>query len=921
MKKFLALVLALVMTMSLVTIGSSAAFVDADSIEYTEAVNVLNGLGVIAGKGGNSFDPKGGVTRAEMAKMITFIDLGVVQASAFEGTKTDLTDVDGHWAEAYIKYCYSQGIIAGKGDGKFAPDAPVTGAEAAKMLLVALGWNATVQGYIGEQWQVNTMRDAYENDIFEGIEVGANAALTRDQSAKLIYNTILTGVVIKNSSMDREDGSIGDAWVKQADSQNLLLKTFKADKYTGQLNFNFTNGYNSATGEYTYTNWNDVNGEFLNDDDVALTVCKAKADYTDLLGEEVTVVAKKLAANKYDVLGIYATGRSAVIQDVANKFEVDNGQLKYDGAKYNVPSGFLTYLKGACVATNDDYLKMVDFDGDGEFEPRSTLVVETAKVSVVNSTEVVVSGGVVFSFEDDHIADGIAVDDYVSYYENADGSYSVTEIEPFEAVATAKHATKEKVEFDGTWYNTGAKTNNYKVNFTAGSTYRIWAHNGVVVDSKLIDGKDISNLAMYIQQENDNFSTKVQYITAAGEKKVANIDTKGGTGIVASASALVAGQLYMISETSDGVEFYAADLKIGDYVKSTYDAGSVVGGVDADGEFNKVAVSGNSYIIADDAVVFVAGANKSAAVLSGAQFKALKPSHTIDAVAYNFEDADQVNNLTGAATRDVYAKANAAGLNSRAMYLVVDFMGDASKIYAVSGTEIYAYVTSDANDVSINNENYVRFTIWNGTEHLTVYDKGTVATNNYAKGKVITYKTIDENGVIDGIDKSLSAVTGAVYAVDGSFVSIDSSDNGYKVTSDTKYLYINSNADTAAGMGSAEAVALQKAQKNAGIVMDNIAYLTDSTGKNFTLVVVDIGNSMTRGNTYKLDAASCEGIASVTSAKDGDRIEFNFADAATGTYTIYGVVDVNGNSNPTCNAGDKIIVYANGNVDGDIYIA
>ena len=165
MKKLLALVLALVMSMSLVTI-SNAAFSDADKISPDEAVDVLNTLGVINGMPDGSYNPAGNVTRAEMAKMISIIMLGDVDASAFVGTATGLTDIKGHWAEGYIQYCYSQGIIAGKGDGTFAPNANVTAVEAAKMLLGAIGYNATVQGYTGADWAINVTRDAQLSGFF-----------------------------------------------------------------------------------------------------------------------------------------------------------------------------------------------------------------------------------------------------------------------------------------------------------------------------------------------------------------------------------------------------------------------------------------------------------------------------------------------------------------------------------------------------------------------------------------------------------------------------------------------------------------------------------------------------------------------------------------------------------------------------------
>ena len=133
MKKLLALVLALVMSMSL-AVTSNAAFKDADKVEHKEAVDMMTALGVINGMPDGSFNPDGNVTRAEMAKMISIIALGNVDAAAFIGTSTDLTDISGHWAEGFIKYCYSQGVIAGKGNGIFDPNANVTAVEAAKML-------------------------------------------------------------------------------------------------------------------------------------------------------------------------------------------------------------------------------------------------------------------------------------------------------------------------------------------------------------------------------------------------------------------------------------------------------------------------------------------------------------------------------------------------------------------------------------------------------------------------------------------------------------------------------------------------------------------------------------------------------------------------------------------------------------------
>ena len=60
MKKFLSLVLALAMTLSLVTVSAGATdFKDDGDITYQEAVTVISGLGIVDGYSDGSFGPSG----------------------------------------------------------------------------------------------------------------------------------------------------------------------------------------------------------------------------------------------------------------------------------------------------------------------------------------------------------------------------------------------------------------------------------------------------------------------------------------------------------------------------------------------------------------------------------------------------------------------------------------------------------------------------------------------------------------------------------------------------------------------------------------------------------------------------------------------------------------------------------------------
>ena len=190
MKKLLALVLALVMTMSLVTI-SNAAFNDADKIDYKEAVDVMSTVGVLKGYTNGDFGAKDTLTRAQAAKIIAYLDLGETTADALVGTGTVFTDVKANnWAAGYIEYCANAGYVAGVGDKKFAPDEKVTGYQFAKMLLAALGYDANIEGMTGADWQIVVAKLAGTNELFADMKKVYSVALTRDEAAKMAFNAI-----------------------------------------------------------------------------------------------------------------------------------------------------------------------------------------------------------------------------------------------------------------------------------------------------------------------------------------------------------------------------------------------------------------------------------------------------------------------------------------------------------------------------------------------------------------------------------------------------------------------------------------------------------------------------------------------------------------------------------------------------------
>ena len=155
MKKFLSLVLALVMTMSLVTVSAGAKdFSDDDSITYQEAVDVISEIGVVDGYTGGDFKPTDVLTRGAAAKIICNLILGPTTASALSASSAPFKDVPvSNTFAGYITYCAQEKIINGYSDGTFRPTATLSGNAFMKMLLGALGYDSSVEaaGGVGDR--------------------------------------------------------------------------------------------------------------------------------------------------------------------------------------------------------------------------------------------------------------------------------------------------------------------------------------------------------------------------------------------------------------------------------------------------------------------------------------------------------------------------------------------------------------------------------------------------------------------------------------------------------------------------------------------------------------------------------------------------------------------------------------------------
>ena len=202
MKKFLSLVLALVMAMSLVTVSAGAKdFNDSDKISdiaYEEAVNVMSEMGIIDGYGDGNFQPQGTLTRGAAAKIIACMMLGKTTAESLGTQAAPFKDVPvGSTFAGYIAYCSESGIIDGYSDGTFRPGNTLTGFAFLKMLLTALGYDSTIEGYANNaNWTVNVAGRAKQVGLLDGNDnfVGTRAA-TREEACLYAVNALQATLV------------------------------------------------------------------------------------------------------------------------------------------------------------------------------------------------------------------------------------------------------------------------------------------------------------------------------------------------------------------------------------------------------------------------------------------------------------------------------------------------------------------------------------------------------------------------------------------------------------------------------------------------------------------------------------------------------------------------------------------------------
>ena len=891
--------------------AGAASYSDKADIKASTAVDMLSSLGVIQGYDDGSFKPNTTVTRAQMAKMIfTIMNGGNDNANAYASLPTAFTDLPtAAWAQGYVRYLQNTGIIAGKSATKFAPNDTVTGLEAAKMVLVAAGYNAQKAGLTGAAWAQNTMKYGQLNNLFENVDADLNAALPRQYAAQNLYNALdMERVVWSNDIEDfkpatdvDDDKTIGGKYMDlvKTDAAQLLSVEKTSGKKTYEIELATAVKY--GDGIHTKTKFD-----------------KVPTDVADMIGLNVKVLVKAKANGDTDVYGVYAdddskvlaTGTVGTLDTVKNeskKFKVDGTEYKADKAladvpviypnKESVPAAIDTL--GEVITKKDTYpaysIKAIDLNGNNKADLVVAVPTEVKEVTYVGSSAATI-GGKSYKFDDADIYDGIAKDDWavvVSGDYTSSGDPIITKAATVSGkVAGVKSGSPDEVKIDGTWYKmtssvstpdvddevTAAVVGNYvyDIDTTGASAKNVVfitankeAENNLSKDytaearAYFTDGtnKKITVDKLNGQDITDRTGTNSAKVTVVNVDTLANrlytytTDKDGNyelKEIAASAGASSINGSITLSKNMAGFDTYNTTAK---YYSNAKDGTAG----DWTAYYNKRL---NNTIIAEDAVLFVVAHNEIK-VVSG-------------------KTARDWNNNT--ATRNYgFLTAESNGIN---YVKVAAVKVNSDDVVKADGDKLYAYVTEDSFETKKDGDTVTAFKaiVGNSTEATDLYEDGTTNVGVKA-GSVIVYTVdgdeIDVQAVVSAANYTTYRNSGA-YAIKGfdgkkkgdmSLVKADGTVTSVTLDEDCVFIGVDDakNVGTVSEIGavptSADKDEFDRYDMNAYVVFnsDNKVAAVVYDTENNELDITPVKTATTDGHTY-----TATGFSSKTYAVTGE---------------------------------------------------
>lgn len=804
LKRVLSLTLASVMLLGMMVVGASATdFADDAEIVNAEAVEITAGLGLFAGSDGN-FNPKGNVTRAQMATIIVKMLYGSeINADQYKGAGTfsDTVAFEGGWAEGYINLCANLGVVSGYGDGTFKPGNQVTTAEAATMIINALGIDAG-----SGTWPLTVMSKAEEMKLFDELspKPGTNEALIRDQLASIVLQGIeyspagTTGYKLRIGSEDITFDKYSDAMsaalsvgktaadIQKIDSgDSLASKTFGMQKATGILTEN-----QATNADYAYTvvagvNYNIETGL----DKVGHKVTVYYKDEYKSEKEPGTTYAIIDECESYTVDTAITTEKDFKAKfgtkDLSPKAITGGVELTMFNGTYAVtainPAAFPQYNFAAKTAAAGTY---VVYDGNiiSYRAPATVYATKVTRVSTVAGSESITLttiGQLNNTEGDDHVNEyeGIAKDDIVLAVRAGD-TYTLTKANKVEGkitrtgTATVDGVTRSYATVDGKnyYFFNDAVMAGLNVNYVApgltmptnfDTTYSFYVNDkDEFVQYEAIEGQaDLSNIVYvyhaYAVDSTDDYGTTVKKIYAQGVDMEGKIDSY----LLATYKWDATAKAYVAAETAGDTSALAAANALGLTINvSTGALGAVTPGFYTFKKDNNSKLNAMG-IVRPSAVATVYNSSNAPVY---AQNTATVAGNTIDAKTTSIPTGDGAAYLTSA-TKFISVDGDGANMDAtvttgKLAYAFTTKNPTAPVLLSrnANGQRILEVAVIRQDPTAVQNDDYVYVPfaghvgkVANGQEY-NVYSKGEVKTitadTTVPMGNFYTY-TVDNEGV------------------------------------------------------------------------------------------------------------------------------------------------------------------------------
>lgn len=218
LKKVLALVLAVVMIMGVVTVASAKTYKDADAEafkNYADAIDALSSLNILDGFEDGEFKADRTFNRAQAAKIVAIVHNAATNgkikgqdaiSALYSNAQNPFVDCNTSWALPYINYCRITGLADGMTATTYAPKRELTGVQWLKLMLTTLNFDTAKEGYTGTGWDVNVLNRANEVGLTAGLadDWKAIAPIKRGEAAQILYNALTKylveyGQLVKNN--------------------------------------------------------------------------------------------------------------------------------------------------------------------------------------------------------------------------------------------------------------------------------------------------------------------------------------------------------------------------------------------------------------------------------------------------------------------------------------------------------------------------------------------------------------------------------------------------------------------------------------------------------------------------------------------------------------------------------------------------